>query len=431
MLSVLPLELRSQIYSYVFSNGDDGLIMLRATQRTNWAGDMGVAPYPILLQDPRYCHHRRKRKTLDTWPDDVEEAFHKGDTNPELTVRRLIGYRLALRWTDTSDVYQYRLTGGNARYNNELVSTFICEYTGQFRDHQRVSSHKTALQNITCLMPEISNHLTRRIVSAAAELREADMGDTAKINEALGQIQNASYILARRNLDTEPTASAPPRDRRRQVRAIPKPRISLNRTLLDGPTHSLFHQISCFAPQSDREFSLQLLRPLGSNFLALSTVNRWLRTEILQYIESHLSFDFTWDAVALQTFCKHIEAIHRRQVQHIAIEYVESRALDVLNPPMTLGTYLSDNLPNLRRMFLTLIPCNPVRRLWGSDSDEHRWGQQTEDFLSSLGGLTATVILKLQWKRDCDHFERKYVGVRGWKRIQSSQLVGLSWNVYV
>ena len=86
MLSVLPPELPSQIYSYVFSNGDDGLIVLCATQRMDWGGDMGIAPYPILLQDPRYCHHRRKRKTRHTWPDDVGGTFHKGDTNSELTV---------------------------------------------------------------------------------------------------------------------------------------------------------------------------------------------------------------------------------------------------------------------------------------------------------------------------------------------------------
>ena len=193
-------------------------------------------------------------------------------------------------------------------------------------------------------MPEVPNHLTQRIVSAAAELREVDTRDTAKINEALGQIQNATYILTRRNLDTKLTASASTRGRRRQgrgvVRAIPKPRTSLDRNLLDGSTHSLFHQISRFTPQNDRELSLRLLRPLGSNFLALSTANRWLRIEILQYIEPYLSFDFTWDAVTLQTFCNHIEPIHRRQVQHTAIEYVDSRALDVLNPPMTLGTYV-------------------------------------------------------------------------------------------
>lgn len=60
--------------------------MLCATQRMDWGGEMGVAPYPILLQDPRYCHHRRKRKTRDPWPDDVEEAFQNGDTNSELFV---------------------------------------------------------------------------------------------------------------------------------------------------------------------------------------------------------------------------------------------------------------------------------------------------------------------------------------------------------
>lgn len=137
----------------------------------------------------------------------------------------------------------------------------------------------------------------QRIVSAAAELREADTGDTAKINEALGQIQNAPYILARRNRETDVTASAPTHG---VFGAILKPRTSLDRNLLDRPTHS------------------------------------------------HLSFDFTWDAVTLQTFCKHIEPICRRQGQHIAIEYIFSRALDVLNPPMTLGTHLSEKVPNLR-----------------------------------------------------------------------------------
>ena len=89
-------------------------------------------------------------------------------------------------------------------------------------------------------------------------------------------------------------------------------------------------------------------------------------------------------------------------------------APEVLSPSSSFGTYLTDKLANLRTIFLTLIPRNPVR-------NDGRWGQQTEDFLSHLSNLTATVILNLRCKRDCDYFEDKYVGIRGWRCIQHSE----------
>ena len=82
MLSVLSLELHFQIFSYVFSTEDEGLIMLRATQRGDWASDMGLPPYATLLQDPRYDDYRSRRRVRDVWPDPVEEAFHKGVMTP-------------------------------------------------------------------------------------------------------------------------------------------------------------------------------------------------------------------------------------------------------------------------------------------------------------------------------------------------------------
>ena len=80
MLSVLPLELRLQIYSYVFSTEDEGLIGLRMTRKGDWAGDMGLPPYVILLHDPRYDRYRRRCGVRDVWPDSIQDAFYKGDT---------------------------------------------------------------------------------------------------------------------------------------------------------------------------------------------------------------------------------------------------------------------------------------------------------------------------------------------------------------
>ena len=81
LLSALLPELRIRIYTYVFSTADEGLIVLRALRRGDWASDMGLPPYAILLQDPRYRLYRDKRRIRDIWPGPVEEAFHTGDAS--------------------------------------------------------------------------------------------------------------------------------------------------------------------------------------------------------------------------------------------------------------------------------------------------------------------------------------------------------------
>ena len=103
------------------------------------------------------------------------------------------------------------------------------------------------------------------------------------------------------------------------------------------------------------------------------------------------------------------------------MEFVESHAPDLLTSSTTFGAYLSDNLPNLKKIFLTLIPRDPVwvpRQLLLLDVS--RW-VQTERFLSTLSDLKATVILSLR-SMDCEYFESKYVGVRGWRYIGSGNI---------
>ena len=80
MLHVLPPELRFKIYSYVFSTEDEGVIVLRVMRKGDWVSDLGLAPYPILLQDPRYNRYRGRPKNRGIWTDPIEEAFHKGGT---------------------------------------------------------------------------------------------------------------------------------------------------------------------------------------------------------------------------------------------------------------------------------------------------------------------------------------------------------------
>ena len=336
----------------------------------------------------------------------------------ELNIQMLINCWLALRWADT---FYNPFNATHNRYSDALISQIILEYTGFSRNRKQVSSHIQSLGRISDRIPEESSRLTQhfkqQLVRAAAKLSEANREDTNTIEQILGQIQQVSFLLARRNRQTEvaPTQRRR-RQRKRNAQAPPKPPIRSARILPDSPNHSLFHEISRFAPQNDRELSLQLLRPLASNFLALSSVNRFSRTDALQYIESRLSFDFTWDANDLKAFCAHIKPIYRQQVRHIAIEFIESHAPDLLTSPTTLGAYLSDNLPNLHKVFLTLIPRDPVWVPWHLVlMDVSRW-VHSERFLSSLGDLKATVVLSLR-SMDCEYFEGKYVGVRGWRYI--------------
>lgn len=333
-------------------------------------------------------------------------------------VQELMDYRLALRWTAG---YQHRLNGTHRAHTDEMIAQVIYEYTGQADSRKQVSSHIQNLRKISCQMPEAHDRLKQQVGRAAAELREADTENTAKYNQILGRIQNATFVLARREDEKQYAAfgrSQRRRTQRREKTEVPaKPRIRSENTMMDGPALSLFHEISRFGSSNKHELSLQPLRPLGSNFLALSFVNHLFRTEVLQYIESHLSFDFTGDAVALQSFCANVKPAHKQHVRHLAIEFVDSHAPDVLGPSTTFGTYLSTNLPNLKIVFLSLIPRNPTRY----DQLDYQWGQETEHFLSSLSDLKATIILNLRWKEDCEYLEEKYVGVRGWRCIRRSE----------
>ena len=278
-------------------------------------------------------------------------------------------------------------------------------------------------------MPEASDRLKQQILRDAVELWEVDRDDIANANqilEILGQIQNATFVLARGVQEMEHAAFALSQGRRRQsrqkIQAPPKPHIRPENIMLDGTAHSLFHETLNIDFQNFHELSLKPLRPLGTNFLALSSVNHLLRTESLQYITSQLSFDFTYDREALRSFCTLVNPIHMQHVRHIAIEFVEGLTQDIPSPWTSFGTYLSTKLPNLKTIFLTLSPRNPtdisLRNLLTSD---YHWGQQTKDFLSSLGDFTATIVLSLRWEEDCDYFEENYMGVRGWKCIRRSE----------
>ena len=86
-LSVLLLELRFQIYSYVFCTEDHHLTTLEFERLAEPRdGVLKTLLAGIRRQNKYHAHRRRKRESLkerawpETWPDDVEVAFCKGKT---------------------------------------------------------------------------------------------------------------------------------------------------------------------------------------------------------------------------------------------------------------------------------------------------------------------------------------------------------------
>ena len=176
----------------------------------------------------------------------------------ELNIQKLIDCWLALRW---ADIFYNTFTATHNRHSDEVISQVILEYTGLSRNRKQVSSHIQALARISDRIPEessrLTQHFTQQLVCATAKLSKANREDTADIDQILRQIQQATFILARRNRQVE---LAPTQRRRRQRSGNAQaPQNRSDKILPDGPSDSFFHEISRFTPQNDRELSLQLL----------------------------------------------------------------------------------------------------------------------------------------------------------------------------
>ena len=156
---------------------------------------------------------------------------------------------------------------------------------------------------------------------------------------------------------------------------------------------------------------------MSMEFLTLTRVNHQVRGETYETLPR--SFHFHNDLGAMRYFCSnanpslalHITSLHFAFIQDFVTESPDERT--------TLAPFLAHWLPNLQRLYLTLLPRNP--RLW--DRLKHQrpsvcqgmeWGPQSILFLSCLVYTSFTVQLSLRWKYNCDFFEHEYVGKRGW-----------------
>ena len=126
-----------------------------------------ISTYRCELNSPRYVEYREKQNKhknakgeSQVWPDLVEEAFHDGMFELLFLVSQttLINELSALRHIKKNTGRKKRLYNGKDMGTNQLISEFIFQRTGVYRDRKKVSSHLQVLkpflkENLECKSP--------------------------------------------------------------------------------------------------------------------------------------------------------------------------------------------------------------------------------------------------------------------------------------
>jgi len=307
--------------------------------------------------------------------------------------------------------YQNRVNGPPLPGSNMMISNVILEYTGESRDRKQTMSHLNYMKSIACQIADAPARLIQQIVDATAKLQNGCFNDMTRADKEISRIQKAASMLALRT--QKPSKAKPPT---LTVSAVASPQ-----TPGYQRSTSLFCITSEFAAQNDNEVFIRPVPPLRKDFLALASVDRLIRAESLEYLNSKLSFDFRNDIEALQTFCTVIRPEHRQRIRSISLQIIESLAQYDLQLSPNLSSYLNTNVPNLQTLFISFIPRDPTRL----DYPTLDWGLQTPERFFGPSGMKAKVVMNMRWEPDCDQFEFEHLGIPGWQCLDAAGWEGL------
>ena len=238
----------------------------------------------------------------------------------------------------------------------ESIAELIYEFTGQKRDRKQVSSHTQVLKTLSTNREELIQRIIDEDGSYEVENRsppDSDEGRTIFTQLPYSSSSNMASIFA------EPP---PPRPKQPTITRIP---------------------------------------------LSFTLINHFYRAESINYLSSHLHFDFGLDRLAFRHLCNTAPPDLITSMRHARLTLVEGSM-----PPLP-------SWPNLHTLALDLWPRHPGR----PDFKERAWGDQTEELLARLGVTTAVrakITLEMRWAADCERFEREYVGEEGeggWRRV--------------
>lgn len=333
----------------------------------------------------------------------------------------------ALQWTQNQGIVTPRSEDGSSL--NEIIGGIIYELTGQSRDERDVSIYlgehrgwKRGLRpkrsdpyNLTINEKLLETAATARHVSRLTEkLGSLPTKEDSLIDQQIAAVQAAVFKL-RDDYDLE--------------------RVDLSSTVgLDGPSHKLngdvhiFHDLSSFARAPECQFGLYLRKALHPHHLSLASVNHLYRIDSLPVLASSIIYDFSDDVKTFGTFHGALNLASCMSIRNVRLAFVEGHMSDSI--------VALSSLSNLRTLYIDLWPRDPMhidakaksqyketsRLLWPRDStkadtEENYWGKETGQLLQTISMMNIRVVVELRWIGDCEHFERDYIGRKGWTRL--------------
>ena len=166
----------------------------------------------------------------------------------------------------------------------------------------------------------------------------------------------------------------------------------------------------------ESQISIKPSESLKRNFHSLLAVNHVIRDAALQCLDLEICIDFQDDVEVFHSFATNIKLELLGRIKNARITFIARAA------PGSFGTDFSYVFQNLKTLSIDLIPRDPAIGPTDHYNDPSRhaarieeWSEHVPVYLSALHQIKGgTIRLHLRWRKDCEHFEKDYVGIHRW-----------------
>ena len=294
---------------------------------------------------------------------------------------------------------------------NELIAEIIYELTGARRHRKEVSSHIQVLRGWVRDMEPPSKRILEQIRSHLSEIQHSNILDEDDLSRMIDIVED---ILPN---ELDKLSGALIEESQINELSPPRPRLDFGSSPVITPNAEIFRLLSSTASDPNSCYTFSLSTPAlrrtsalaDDNLLSPTLINRFHRKQSLAVLASNLVYEVEDDIRAIYAFDNQDTGFSIKRLRltfvegYMQVSFIERLASGLLNP-----------LPNLRELFIELWPRNPTRE----NKEDRFWGHQTFSLLDALGEIEAHVVIDLRWMIDCERFERGYVGIKGWRRVE-------------
>ena len=331
--------------------------------------------------------------------------------------------RKGIYWSHTYRLKIGLLDKKRLKHSNEIISAMIFQLTGLVRNRKQVSSHVQYLKGLARDVAKTSP----KSVRPKNGTRDPQQLSHLYVTDTDAFRKHGSDSL----LDFSPMNQCSD--------LVP---FAFQSTSSESPTSVLFSIQD--VPNDARDVPIQspieLRIRVNGQILSLATVCRRFRAEVLQNIPSVTLHPFNGvnDLLSLCTLSDIDPRIRIKTINATIMGGIDTKSSASQDSygSTDIGTVISDRLPNLRTLNVTLVPLflDPRQHTeveindaftWiygnGAVLNSRTWGRRTHNFLASLSKIKATVRVTLNWQIYCDYFEREYVSKGEWVFVDQKE----------